>query len=176
VGRVLDLHLGRSNRQAKLIAIDEQPEDDVMQLDRFGKADRLAGQTLDTGPQRQMFALDLLRVLLAHVVLGLVKVTRVGAPIIGVIARDAKGREQHLQLQKHRVLAPPKDIRQHLSRMVIDRMPQPALRVLLPHVGPHLIDFRFVSPPDNHVHIVRRQRVEERLVHRGERRLFFLTR
>src|SRR6266702_4304491 len=93
LGRVSDLHLGLSNRQAKLIAIDEQPEDDVMHLDRFGKADRLACQTLATGPQRQMLALDLLRVLLARVVLGLVKVTRVGAPIIGVIARDSKGRE-----------------------------------------------------------------------------------
>src|SRR5262249_12839600 len=42
-GRVTDLHFTVSHRQPKLIAIDIQPNDDVMHLGRSGKADRLAG-------------------------------------------------------------------------------------------------------------------------------------
>jgi hypothetical protein len=37
------------NSQAKVISVDEQSNDDVMHLDRLGKTDRLAGQTLDPG-------------------------------------------------------------------------------------------------------------------------------
>jgi hypothetical protein len=55
------------------------------------------------------------------------------------------------------------------------RRPQPALRGLLLPVGLQRIDFRFLSPLEHHVHLVRRQRVEERLVHRGERRLFLFN-
>jgi DNA helicase HerA-like ATPase len=42
-GHVTDVHFTVSHRQPKLIAIDKQPNDDVMYLDRSGKADRLAG-------------------------------------------------------------------------------------------------------------------------------------
>src|SRR5215470_10831174 len=54
-------------------------------------------------------------------------------------------------------------------------MPQPALLVLLPHIGPHLINFCFINPLDDHVHIVRMQHVEEQLVHRTECSLFFFN-
>ena len=103
-----------------------------------------------------------------------VEMTRVRAPILRGIAHEAKGLEQRFALQKHLILPPTKDICncrwlssrpsgrrrdralcQHFPRVMIDRMPQPALRVLLPHKGPHLIDFRFVSSPDHHVHLVR---------------------
>ena len=76
-------------------------------------------------------------------------------PRIGVIAPDAKRLEQPFQLQKHVVLPPATDIRQHLPRLVINRMPQLARRGLLRHVGPHLIDFGFLDPLDDHVHLVR---------------------
>ena len=49
-----------------------------MHLGRSGKAHRLAGETLDLGPQRHMCALELLRVPLALVMRSLIKVTRVG--------------------------------------------------------------------------------------------------
>ena len=38
VGRVTDVHFTVSHRQPKLVAIDKQPNDDVMHLDRSGKA------------------------------------------------------------------------------------------------------------------------------------------
>jgi hypothetical protein len=47
-GAVLDLDLTALDRQVEFIAIDKQPNDDVVHLDRFRKADRLAHQTLDT--------------------------------------------------------------------------------------------------------------------------------
>jgi sporulation protein YlmC with PRC-barrel domain len=47
IGGVLDLDIIVSNRQAKIIAIDEQANDGVVHLGGFGKADGLACQTLD---------------------------------------------------------------------------------------------------------------------------------
>jgi hypothetical protein len=47
-GGVLDLDLTALDRQAEFIAINKQPNDDVVHLDSFRKADRLAHQTLDT--------------------------------------------------------------------------------------------------------------------------------
>ena len=56
-------------RQAEFKSADKQPNHKLMHLDRFGKADGLADQPLDTGPQGQMPALDLLGVSLARGVL-----------------------------------------------------------------------------------------------------------
>jgi len=53
-GRVTDMHFTVSHRQPKFIAIDKQPNNDIMHLDRSGKTDRLAGEPLDPGPQGQM--------------------------------------------------------------------------------------------------------------------------
>ena len=41
-----------SDREAKLIVIDEQANDDVVQLGRFGEADGLACEPVDTGAER----------------------------------------------------------------------------------------------------------------------------
>jgi hypothetical protein len=165
MGRVTDLHFTVSHGQPKFVTVDQQPNDDVRHLSRAGEAARLAGETLDPSPQRQMFALDLLRVSLARTVLVRIEVTSVRAPVIGVIARDAKRLEQPFELQKYLILPPAKDIGQDLTRMVIDGMPEPPLVLLLPYKGPHLIDFRFLSPLNHYVHIIRMHRVKEWLVH-----------
>jgi hypothetical protein len=47
--------------------------------------------------------------------------------------------------------------------------------VVLAPVGPHRIDFRFLSSLEHHIHLVRMQHGEQRLVHRGEGRLFFFN-
>jgi hypothetical protein len=52
VGSVLDLHFTSLNPRAQFAPIDEQTDDDVMHLNRFGKADRLTRQPF------QMFALN----------------------------------------------------------------------------------------------------------------------
>jgi hypothetical protein len=55
-----------------------------------------------------MFALDLLRVPLARIGLVGIEMPHVRAPIIGVIARDAKRLEQRFELQNHLIVPPPK--------------------------------------------------------------------
>src|SRR5215468_4567929 len=79
-GRVADLHFTVSHLQPKLIAIDKQSDDDVMHLGRAGKADRLAHQAFDPGAQREVLALNLLRVALARLVRIRLEMTRVRAP------------------------------------------------------------------------------------------------
>ncbi len=61
-GGVLDLDFMGSHWESKLIAIDEQANDNVVQLGRFGEADGFAREPLDTGAQRQMLPFNLLRV------------------------------------------------------------------------------------------------------------------
>ena len=47
LGRVSNLYLDIES-ESKLVPIDEQPDDDIMHLNRFGNADRLAPQPLDS--------------------------------------------------------------------------------------------------------------------------------
>jgi len=70
---------------------------------RFGEANRLAGQALDAGTQRQVFALDLLRLELPHRVVGNGEVAFVDTGSIGVKVDNAKGLEQGVQLLKNRI-------------------------------------------------------------------------
>jgi hypothetical protein len=48
------------------MAIDEETNHQLMHGRRFGKANRATHETLDPGPQIDRFAVDGLRVLLAH--------------------------------------------------------------------------------------------------------------
>jgi hypothetical protein len=79
-----------SDRSAKLIAIDEETNHQIMHGRRFGKANRTTHETLDPGPQIDMFALDFLRVLLAHMMLLWIDVSFVSPPSIGVKSCDTK--------------------------------------------------------------------------------------
>ena len=84
--------------------------------------------------------------------LGGIEMPGVRAPIIGVIAPEAKRLEQPLELQKHLVLTPATDIRQHLvARIVFEGMTgrnQDAIRktaagllkLLYPHRTPENIE------------------------------------
>jgi len=68
-GSVSDLHFIELDPQATFVPIDAQPDDHIMHLDRLEKADRLAHEALNTGALYQVLALDLLRDLLAWLVL-----------------------------------------------------------------------------------------------------------
>ena len=72
-----------------------------------------------------MLALDLLRVPLTRAMPLGVQRPGVCAPMIGVVAGQPKGLEQHFALQKDDVFAATKDRGQDLSRAVIDGMPEP---------------------------------------------------
>jgi hypothetical protein len=59
-----------SDEPPKLVLIDEQPYHEIVHALRLGEAQRAADESLDPGPQIDMLALDFLRVLLAHLMLG----------------------------------------------------------------------------------------------------------
>ena len=130
-----------SDEEPKLIAIDEETNDQIVHRRRLGKANRATHETLDPGPQIDVLALDFLRMLLANVMLLWVDMPLVRSPSIGVKPRDTKRLKQGLQLQKDRILPSPKDVCQHGATVVIDRMPQPPWLRFLPYVTPHLIEF-----------------------------------
>jgi hypothetical protein len=135
----------------------------------------LRTRPFDPGAQHQVLTLYCLRVALARLVCIRIEMTRESAPIVRIISRNAKRFQQGFALQKHLICAAPKDVRQDLTTAVINGMPEPPRCFFLAYVGPHLIDFRFLSSLDHHVSLVRMQRVEQRLVHRGECRLFFFN-
>jgi len=80
-----------------------------------------------------MLPLDLLGVVLAWVMRFWSALTRVCAPMIGVLAGEPKGLQQFLQLHQHLLLASAKHVRQHHPCAMIDGVPQPPLILLLPH-------------------------------------------
>ena len=81
--------------------------------------------------------------------------TRVCTPVVGVISRDPKGLQQRFQLQKDLILTTPKDVGQHLTTTVIDRMPQPSRLFLALDERPHFIDFCLVCEPNNRFDLIR---------------------
>ena len=95
-GRVLDLDVMALYSQSEFVAIDKQPNDNVVHLDRCGKADRLTRQPLDPRASCQMFPRNLLGVALARLVRIRCEMTCVGTPIVGVIPYDPKRLQQRL--------------------------------------------------------------------------------
>jgi len=77
---------------------------------RLGETDRAAHQPLDPGPKINVFALNFLGVVLAHLMLVGIDVPLVGPPPVRVIARNAKRLQQCLQLEKHGILSAPEDV------------------------------------------------------------------
>jgi hypothetical protein len=77
---------------------------------RFGKTNRPAYKTLDPGPQVNVLAFDLLRVLFADDMLLRSDMPFIGAPPIGVKPCDTKGLEEVLKFKKDRILPTPKNI------------------------------------------------------------------
>src|SRR6266545_3873370 len=86
-----------------------------------------------------MLALDFLCVAFAWAMHVGVEVTRVGSPIIGVVAGQPEGLQQRLELQKDVVFAATKDVGQDLAYVVIDGMPEPPWVAFVPDKRPHLI-------------------------------------
>src|SRR5262244_4028997 len=76
-----------------------------------------------------------------------IEMSLVGPPAVGVKLRDAKRRQQLLELQEDVVLSPAKHIRQNLPRMLINGVPQPARVRFAAHVTPHFVEFGGEPPP-----------------------------
>jgi hypothetical protein len=95
----------------KLVAIDEEPDHEIVHSRRLGKADRATDEPFNPRPQIDVFAFDFLCIGLAHFVLRGVKMALVGAPPIRVEAADPKRLQQRFELQKDGILPPPKHVR-----------------------------------------------------------------
>ena len=117
----------RSKGSSEFVSIDEQSNHEIVHALRLGEAQRAADEPLDPGPQIDVFALDFLRVLLAHLMLLGIEMPLVGPPAVGVKLRDAKRCQQLLELQKDVVLPSSEHIRQDLARVMINRVPQVVL-------------------------------------------------
>src|SRR5512143_896702 len=124
-----------------------------MHLNGLGEANRLPPEALEARTQREMLAFELLRMALANLVLSWIQMALVSAPTIGEVAPNAKGLQPRFQLQKHFVLATPEDIGQHLAGAVIQRLPQPARRLLVAYVRPHFVKFGFIDFMNDHCRI-----------------------
>ena len=112
-----------SDGSSKLIAIDEETNHQIMHGRRFGKANRATHETLDPGPQIDMFALDFLRVLLAHMMLLWIDVSFVSPPSIGVKSCDTKWLAYGLSRQKDPILTLSRDICQDAPTVMINGVP-----------------------------------------------------
>ena len=71
----------------KLIAIDEEPDDEIVHGRRLGKADRATDEPFNPGPQVDVLAFDLLRLGFANRVLLGIDVSLVGPPPIPLRGR-----------------------------------------------------------------------------------------
>ena len=81
----------------KLIAIDEEPDDEIVHGRRLRKAYCATDVSFHPGPQVDVLAFDLLRLGFANRVLLRSAVVLVGPPPIRVKLRDAKWRQQPAQ-------------------------------------------------------------------------------
>jgi len=95
----------------KLVAIDEEPDHEIVHRRRLGKADRATDEPFNPRPQIDVFAFDFLCIGLTHLVLRGVNMALVGAPPIRVEAADPKRLQQRFELQKDGILPPPKHVR-----------------------------------------------------------------
>src|SRR6266568_4346318 len=101
-----------------------------------------------------MLALDLLRVPFAWAMHVGFQMPGVRPPMVGVKARETEGLQQRFELQKDLILATPKDIGQDRTRVVIDRMPQPAWVAFLADKTPHFIYLGFPSALNVHGNVI----------------------
>ena len=129
-----------SECKPKLVAIDEEPNHQIVHGRRFRKTNGATHQTFDASPEVDVLAFDLLRVLFANRMLFGGEMPLVGAPSIRVKSCDTKGGQQALAFEKDRSLASSKDVGSHGPTVGIDGVPEPSRLRLLAHITPHLIE------------------------------------
>src|SRR5690349_20639431 len=92
-----------------------------------------------------MFACDPLHRQLSSRVLCRRKMPSIDTRLVGVIPGDAKGGEQGLEFQEHRIFPGTHHIGQYSARVRIDRMPQPPCTSFGTDETPHFIELRGAS-------------------------------
>ena len=90
-----------------------------------------------------MFTLYFLRIPFPNFVSLFGKMTGIGPPIIGVVLRDAEGFQKRFQTNESPIFTRIQHVSQHLSRVVINRVPEPSLLRFVADIAPHFIGLRF---------------------------------
>ena len=99
-----------SEEEAKLVTIDEEPNDQIVHRGRFRKANRATHETFDPRPQVDVLTLDSLGILLADFMLLGGNMALVCPPSIRVKSCDPKRLQETLKFKKNRILSIPKDL------------------------------------------------------------------
>src|SRR5712691_7627059 len=107
----------------------------------------------------------------------------VGPPAVGEIACDAKGLQQRFERQKDGVLPSSEHRGQHLARVVINGVPEPARIGFAVHVAPHLVELgaeptthlQRIRTPYLHLDLLGMQVLQYGLIHLLEVRFFFFN-
>ena len=99
--------------------------------------------------------------------------TTISSPAIRRKVGDAKRREEVLPFQKCLILSCAKNIREELSRVMINRVPQPPLLAFAPHQAPHGIPLGGLNLPQDDGNVLRIKRREPSFMDLCYRRLFF---
>ena len=137
----------RSKGTPEFVAIDEQPNHEIMHALRLGETNCATHESFDPRPQIEVFALDFLRIGLPHFVLLGVEMPLIGTPPIRIKPRDAKRLQEGFELQKDGILPSPKDVCEHSPTVMIDRVPEPPRVRFAAHVTPHFVQLGREAAP-----------------------------
>jgi hypothetical protein len=129
----------RSKRSREFISIDEESKHEIVHAFGLRKTNRASHSSLDPRAEIDVFALDFLRIGLPHFVLCSVEMALIGTPPIRIKPRDAKRRQEGFELHKDRIVPSPKDVREHCTAAMIDRMPEPPRVRFAAHVTSHFV-------------------------------------
>ena len=94
---IILVDITKLDRKTELKPVDEQADDEIVHLDRPGKANGFPHQPFDPRAQREMFPLQLLCPPLADDMKFRIQVSVIGTPAIGVEAANAQRCEQRFQ-------------------------------------------------------------------------------
>ena len=114
---------------------------------RVGEPNCFAGSALDSCPQREMFAFNLLGVGFANGMRRRGQVSFIDASSIRVEVLQAKGLQELLQLDTDCIRTTPEGIRENSPTQMLKRLPQPALVRFAADNTPPLSDLRGLHAP-----------------------------
>ena len=74
----------------------------------------------------------------------------IDARLVCIVTSDAERNQQGAEFQERRILPGANDVREHSSRVMVDRMPQPPRGRFGPDKTPHFIQLGGALWPDAH--------------------------
>jgi hypothetical protein len=98
-----------------------------MQPHRFGATDGLSHEALQSGPEREVFPFNRLRLSFANSMVLWIEVTVVHVCTIGIEMVKAQRCQQCLSRSEDFILMCPQDLRSADARLMINGMPEPSL-------------------------------------------------